>query len=121
MERKFKKGDRVRFIGESHYIDDGIEKGDIVAVIGEGFDDDCSKVKVNTYTYIANEDLELVERHDPVTEFITQLQALMRMYDVTISDYEQYKVCMQIGTESVCWKTMDLDEITYENIFDYEK
>lgn len=63
--------------------------------------------------------------YDRKTAFLTELQALLRKYDACIYDYEQYKLCIDIGDEDISWtwgnKPYSQSFLTADNIMDFNK
>lgn len=122
---KFKQGDRVRYIGEGHYVTGGIERGDLLDVLGDSIIENATNVQVTTDYIVYNNELELVSESDPTTAFLTELQDLLRKYDAFISNGKTYDgkdlIHISIGTDDVFY----VDDgtplvVTPDNIFDYD-
>lgn len=114
MKPKFEIGDRVRY---------NELEGVIVGVDAESkryliqYEDDDDK-------YCVKEDW--IEFANPRTAFLTRLQELLATFDATIYDYEQYKLCIDLGGgEQMEWywgdKPMDKSRLAADNVFDYDK
>lgn len=133
MEKKFKKGDRVRFIREDcHWIEISIHNGYEGVVVGDGSGYFHNSVDVNfggASDEISADDLELVEPYDPKTAFLSELKGLLEKYgayliahktDMPVSVYLDgaEKPCVTIGKEvnKGCGVV-----ITSDNIMDYDK
>lgn len=72
--------------------------------------------------YINENDLEF---ENPKFTFLTRLQELLATFDATIYDYEQYKLCIDLGDgEQMEWywgdKPMDKSRLAADNVFDYD-
>lgn len=62
---------------------------------------------------------------NPKLAFLTRLQELLATFDATICDYEQYKLCIDLGDgEQMEWywgdKPMDKSRLAADNVFDYD-
>lgn len=127
MEAKFKKGDKVRYIGEWDEADPFCwNKGDEFVV--DGADNEYVLSKITFTLVLENEYLELVSRpnDDPKTAFLTELKELLEKYDAQIKDYEEYRVDIRIGNEWLSWTDKSKisgqgNGINADNIFDYDK
>ena len=69
--------------------------------------------------------MEEVDDIDVKTAFLSRLQELLATFDASIYDYEQYKLCIDLGCgEQLEWywgnKPMNECMLTAENIFDYD-
>lgn len=124
MEKKFKKGDRVRFIGDCVY--QGVSYDEFIVTE----DSDDKRTDVERYVYeelcFGNDELELVESFDPKTAFLQDLKELLIKYDAQIRDYEEYCVEIRIGDEWLSWYNKEKisgqsEGISPSNIFDYDK
>lgn len=67
-----------------------------------------------------------VENSEIKAAFLTRLQELLATFDASIYDYEQYKLCIDLGCdEQIEWswdgKSMKESYLTAENVFDYDK
>lgn len=67
-----------------------------------------------------------VEDSEIKAAFLTRLQELLATFDASIYDYEQYKLCIDLGCgEQLEWywgdKPMNECMLTAENVFDYDK
>lgn len=92
------------------------------------------KVALAKYGWIAYDEnvltakscpMEELEPCDPKTAFLTRLQELLATFDATIYDYEQYKLCIDLGDgEQMEWywgdKPMDKSRLAADNVFDYD-
>lgn len=123
MKPKFRKGDRVRFIGDC--VDQGVSYDEFTVTE----DSDDKRTDVERYVYeelrISNDELELVESFDKKTAFLTELKELMEKYQVSsIGDWED---------EDATWEPKEIrfndgskiqffsSCITPSNIFNYDK
>lgn len=93
------------------------------------------KVALAKYGWIAYDEnvltakscpMEELEPCGPKTAFLTRLQELLATFDATIYDYEQYKLCIDLGCGEQlewCWsgKTYAESQLTAKNVFDYDK
>lgn len=131
MQPKFKQGDKVRYIGETdQYIEVELtNRSDRILEIVADRNDGYQEVKFEETTVFDDEDLELVERPDPTTAFLTELQNLLRRYDARIFASETFDMSYKklgnvvgfyIGDDIEVFPTT-FNTITPDNIFDYEK
>lgn len=122
MKKRFKKGDRVRYIGNGEFEEFlfSCDKGDEF-IVTEANENEVI-IDLGYYQTFDNKDLELVSRpsENPKTAFLTELKELMERYQAEFGDYEGYRVHFKIGNEYVGWDTSE-GEITPSNIFDYDK
>lgn len=122
MEKKFRKGDKVRYIGDGEFEEFlfSCKKGDEFIV--DEADEDSVTVYLSNWQVFYNEDLELVSppNDDRKTAFLQELKALLEKYDARFGDYEGYSVYFQIGDDSVSWGTPDYG-VGAEDVFDYDK
>lgn len=133
MESKFRKGDKVRYIGDGEFEEFlfSCEKGDEFIV--DEADDKHVAVYLSNCQIFYNEDLELVSHpnDDRKTAFLQELKALLTKYNAEIDAYGgkngDYGMRFNLGDFDI-WYTHDsLDgtdfsfPITPENIFDYDK
>lgn len=131
MEKKFKKGDKVRVTiskWERHF-DCGNDIGaltndDIGIVIGQSYDADFIEVSFfNGFVCLdfTEDELELIEPYDPKTAFLSELKELLEKYNAKIDvrlDYSASEIAVvMIGNEIVA----DGRPITADNIMDYDK
>lgn len=131
---KFKKGDRVRYIGNGGFEEFlfSCDKGDEFVVYDA--DEDSVTIDIAYAQTFDDNEFELVSESDPTTAFLTELQALMRKYDARIDicllDYDTLgfpDVDVEITFEkgdvqmNICYSCMTGKTLTPDNIFDYEK
>lgn len=115
MKPRFEIGDRViykpdNYVGTINGIDRDTDGYSILYDDGE----EC---------YVHENDLEF---ENPNMVFLTRLQELLATFDASIYDYEQYKLCIDLGCgEQLEWywgdKPMNECMLTAENVFDYDK
>ena len=115
MKPKFEIGDRViykpsNYVGTINGIDRDTDGYSILYDDGE--------------EYYVHEDY--LEFENPKLAFLTRLQELLTTFDASIYDYEQYKLCIDLGCgEQLEWywgdKPMNECMLTAENVFDYDK
>ena len=127
-ERNFKKGDIVRYIGKCRcYVETDIDPKDTYAV--KSVKDDEVVIDVPSEVVIWEHHLELVKPYDRKTDFLTRLQTLLREFDASIGyfigDDEEYGWCdypfLKIGNEIIKYPAGDIDDITADNIMDFDK
>ncbi len=116
MKPKFEIGDRVIYKPQNYV-------GTICGVC------QCT----NIYTILCDDDgnrysvlEEDVEFENPKMAFLTRLQELLATFDASIYDYEQYKLCIDLGCgENIEWSwfnsPMTESYLTAENVFSYDK
>lgn len=144
MESKFKKGDRVRYIGEGEFEEFlfSFNRGDEF-IITEAYENKVI-IDLECYQTFHNEDLELVSRpsEDKKTAFLTELKELLTKYDADITMGFRVKdrvvgVIFEVDNQQLYYPAKieeeDLDPsiiyqrlktnypITPSNIFDYDK
>lgn len=117
MKPKFEIGDQIRhtitgFIGTIVEVDTGSADGYYVVY---NYDD------TDTY-YVHESDIEF---ENPKVIFLTRLQELLATFDATIYDYEQYRLCIDLGDgEQMGWswddKPMNQCRLGADNVFDYK-
>lgn len=114
---KFKQGDRVQNKDTGDYGIIISTDGD-TAIVNYGWDE--GHLSIGFKDLVLNEPPTSI---DPTTAFLTELQALMRKYDVkeiglnSISDiWSCYYIT--IGDKKIKYET---ESLTPDNIFDYEK
>lgn len=114
MKPKFEIGDRViykpaNYVGTINGIDRDADGYSVLYDDGEEY-------------YVHEDELEFV---NPKAAFLTRLQELLATFDASIYDYEQYKLCIDLGCGEQlewCWSDKPLYEskLTAENIIDYD-
>lgn len=114
MKPKFEIGDRVRY-NELEAVVVGVDAESKRYSIQYEDDDD---------KYCVKEDW--IEFANPRAAFLTRLQALLATFDASIYDYEQYKLCIDLGDgEQLEWywgnKPLNQSMLTAENVFSYDK
>ena len=129
-EHNFKVGNKVRFTGDyAHYVERTLEKGEEYTVTDVDSGGNCD-LSVSCTAYSVNaEDLELVEPCDRKTDFLQRLQSLLREFDASIGyfigDDEEYGWCdypfLKIGNEIIKYPAGEIDQITADNIMDFDK
>ena len=140
MKPKFKKGDRVRFIGECE--EQGVSYNEFTLI--EDSDDKHTVVVQYCKEELCfdNDELELVEPFDKKTSFLTELKELLTRYDADITmgfcakdrvagvifevDNQQLYYPAKIEEEdpdpSIIYQRLKTNyPITPSNIFDYDK
>ena len=115
MKPKFEIGDRViykpdNYVGTINGIDRDTDGYSILYDDGEE-------------RYVHENDLEFA---NPRAAFLTRLQELLATFDASIYDYEQYKLCIDLGCgEQLEWywgnKPTNECMLTAENVFSYDK
>ncbi len=116
MKPKFEIGDRVIY-KPSNYVGTicGIDRyTSIYSILYDGDNEE--------YSVHENE----IEFENPKAAFLTRLQELLTTFDASIYDYEQYKLCIDLGCgEQIEWSwfntPMTESYLTAENVFDYDK
>lgn len=115
MKPKFEIGDRVR-------IKDKNAAGEIINVTKSN---DVYLVRFDgSKTSFIFPEYKLAFEN-PKLAFLTRLQELLATFDATIYDYEQYKLCIDLGDgEQLEWywgdKPMDKSRLAADNVFDYD-
>lgn len=112
---KYRIGDRVR----------DIDTGRAGTIVGIWMD----RFVIHYYDDDDNRSIEYagdIEFLDKKQTFLERLQGLLRDFDASIYDYEQYKLCIDLGGgEQLEWswsgKTYAESQLTAENVFDYDK
>lgn len=115
MKPKFEKGDRVR-------IKDTDVTGEIINVARFAGVYLVLLDEVHTSLSFPEHKLEF---ENPKLAFLTRLQELLATFDATIYDYEQYKLCIDLGDgEQMEWfwgnKPINQSHLAAENVFDYD-
>ena len=116
MKPKFEEGDRVR-------IKDTDMTGEIINVAK--FEGVYLVLLDEVHTSLSFPEHKL-EFTNPKAAFLTRLQELLATFDASIYDYEQYKLCIDLGCgEQLEWywgdKPMNECMLTAENVCDYDK
>lgn len=124
-EYKINKGDRVRFLGDyDHYVEDVLKKGTEYTVVDADMCGCDLAVQCTVYS-VSREDLELVEQCERRATFLSHLQSLLRAFDARISDYDEYKLYIDLGisggdSEQIVYSSTN-GFITSDNIMDFDK
>lgn len=133
MEKKFRKGDRVRYIGDDDlYLEkEIIAKGGSTYEVVDAYN--CGTpmvlIKYEDTLPLDEEDVELVSRpsEDKKTAFLTELKELLERYDAYVTDGKDIsgKNLIHFGfcNEDITYAADEngLLVITPSNIFDYDK
>lgn len=113
MKSKFEIGDRVRYNNM---------EGAVVGIDAQthGYLVQCDND--DEEYYVGEAEIEFI---NPQLAFLTRLQELLATFDATIYDYEQYKLCIDLGGgEQMGWywgnKPMNKSRLAADNVFDYD-
>lgn len=128
-EQNFKKGDIVVYNGEHLHISEEIIKDDILTVYDVSQNGDKVWVKHPAVGKVDASELEMYLPYDRRTDFLRKLGALLREFDASIGyfigDDEKYGWCdypfLKIGDETIKYPAGEIDEITADNIMDFDK
>ena len=143
-EKKFKVGDRVRFIGDyTHYVEEALKNGEVYTI--SNIDDWGVELSVPMESHVDAEYLELAEPTDPCTAFLQELKELLNRHNAKITfafrtETRETGIAFEIGDdkENLTWYPFRMDELdpdpaiiwqmpgcnyplTADNIMDYDK
>lgn len=112
--KKFKVGNRVRFIGDyTHYVEEALKNGEIYTI--SNIDDWGVELSVPMESHVDTEYLELAEPTDPRTAFLQELRELLSKYNATIFGLEMWA---SINGEQCVFENAEY--LDSDNIMDYE-